>query len=185
MEEWRRVILNLIGKYKVDLVLLQRRTRRLVLATFISLSLFLALIARFAVRTLHFFEIVFTITVSIFLYVTSWGSIFFNYGLFSASAKLGAFCCFLIFGYITVPSVVLTAVSIGFWRGSLRWKLLIWLGSSAVLLGMEALAVWGKVIIYHDWTFSSTFAAWIVYLAVLFILVHMYRNLLRKDVRIP
>lgn len=43
----------------------------MVLTTFISISLLLALIARFAVRTLHFFEIIFTITLSIF-FVLHW-----------------------------------------------------------------------------------------------------------------
>jgi hypothetical protein len=157
----------------------------LVLIVFISLSLLLALIARFAVRTLHFFEIVFTVTVSIFLYFFSFGSTFLNYGVFSASAQLGLFCCFMIFGFVTVPSVVLITASMGFWRDSHRWKLLVWLSSSAVQLGMEALAVRGKAILYHDWSIPLSFAAWIVYLAVLHILVHMYRNLLLKEVRIP
>jgi hypothetical protein len=157
----------------------------LVLTTFISLSLLLALIARFAVRTLHFFEIVFTITISIFLYFTSWCIIFFNYGALSTSAQLGTYCCFLIFGLITVPSIVLIELSIGFWRDSYRWKLLVLLGSSAVQLGMEALAVRGKAIIYNAWSIPTSFAAWIVYFAVMYILVHMYRNLLRKEVWIP
>lgn len=157
----------------------------MVLTTFISISLLLALIARFAVRTLHFFEIVFTITFSIFLYFTGWCIFFFNFGVLSVSIQPGTYCGFLIFGLITVPSIVLIEVSIGFWRDSLWWKLLVWLGSSGVQLGMEALAVRGRAIINYAWSIPSSFAAWIVYFAVMYILVHMYRNLLREDVWIP
>lgn len=157
----------------------------MVVVLFISLTLLLALIARITVRTLHYFEIVFAVTVSIFLYFCYFGIASFNYGVFSASAQLGSFSCLLIMGFVTVPSVVLTAASLGFWRNSLLWKTLVGLGSLAMQLGMEALAVKGGAIIYHDWSMLSSFAAWIVYLAVLHFLVQTYRNFIRVEVRLP
>lgn len=155
------------------------------LTVFISLSLLFALLARFAAKCVHFFEAVFTVTFSIFVYLCYFGITSFNYGVFGASQQLGPFSCLLIMGFITVPSVVLIAASMGAWRDSPVWKLLVWLGSSGVLLGMEALAVQGRAIEYYDWSMRASFAAWIVVLAVLHVLVRAYRRLLRKEVRIP
>jgi RsiW-degrading membrane proteinase PrsW (M82 family) len=138
-----------------------------------------------AVRNVHFFEAVFTVIVGVFLYLTYFAIVSFNYNLFTTSPRLGPFCCFLIMGYFTVPSVVLIAASIGVWRDSIGWKLLVWMASSGVLLGMEAVAVLGKAIVYQDWSIKTSFGVWIVYLAVMHILVNAYRHLLCKEVRIP
>lgn len=162
---------------------IERGSHSLALTVFISLSLLLAMSARIALRTVHSFEAVFSVTVSVVLYLTYCGIVYFNYRVFAPSPQLGPFGCFLIMGFITVPSVVLISISLVRWRDRIWWKLTVWLGSVGMLLGIETVAIDGNAI-YYDFSFQSRFIVWIGYLTVLHILVHLYRRLLRKEVRL-